>query len=97
MLAESVFISSDGITQRLTSFHLEVKLPSIDGINIDAFWPFWPTDRAFGSALWLGVDLDKQEGTLSRKCRLRVSYPAPRSIKGPMNCLQETSRCSQSQ
>ncbi|CAE7857733.1 PRMT7 [Symbiodinium microadriaticum] len=47
---------------RLRAVLCEVKLPSIDGVNIDAFWPFWPTDRAFGSALWLGVDLDKQEG-----------------------------------
>lgn len=39
----------------------EVKLPDLNGVNIDAFWPFWPLDRA-GEALWLGVDLDKMEG-----------------------------------
>jgi len=39
----------------------EVKLPDINGVNIDAFWPFWPLDRT-GDALWLGVDLDKKEG-----------------------------------
>eukprot|EP00435_Cladocopium_sp_Y103_P059562 s1531_g21.t1 len=38
-----------------------VKLPEINGVNIDAFWPFWPLDRT-GDALWLGVDLDKREG-----------------------------------
>ena len=41
---------------------LKVRLPDIDGINIDAFWPFWPNDRAFDGSLWLAVDLDKHEG-----------------------------------
>ncbi|CAK9003789.1 Protein arginine N-methyltransferase 9 (Protein arginine N-methyltransferase 10) [Durusdinium trenchii] len=46
---------------RLKAVLCEVKLPDLNGVNIDAFWPFWPLDRA-GEALWLGVDLDKMEG-----------------------------------
>lgn len=46
---------------RLKAVLCEVKLPEINGVNIDAFWPFWPLDRT-GDALWLGVDLDKREG-----------------------------------
>jgi type II protein arginine methyltransferase len=39
----------------------EVKLPDLNGVNMDAFWPFWPLER-MGSALWLTVDVDKGEG-----------------------------------
>ena len=42
-------------------FLVQVKFPDVNGVNIDAFWPFWPVDRS-GDALWLGVDLDKKEG-----------------------------------
>ncbi|CAJ1399170.1 unnamed protein product [Effrenium voratum] len=46
---------------RLKAVLCEVRLPDIGGVNMDAFWPFWPVDRT-SDALWLGVDLDKGEG-----------------------------------
>ncbi|CAE6967423.1 slc35b2 [Symbiodinium natans] len=75
-LGENLILLTEGSKRRLCKQHApviparlrlkavlcEVKLPDIDGVEMDAFWPFWPTDRAFDAALWLGVDLDKKEG-----------------------------------
>ncbi|CAE7331634.1 PRMT7 [Symbiodinium pilosum] len=75
-LGENLILLTEGSKRRLCKQHApvipcrlrlkavlcEVRLPDIDGINIDAFWPFWPNDRAFDGSLWLAVDLDKHEG-----------------------------------
>eukprot|EP00929_Paragymnodinium_shiwhaense_P000307 TRINITY_DN100547_c0_g1_i1.p1 TRINITY_DN100547_c0_g1~~TRINITY_DN100547_c0_g1_i1.p1 ORF type:complete len:1000 (-),score=211.86 TRINITY_DN100547_c0_g1_i1:86-2998(-) len=48
---------------RLHAVLCEAKLPQVAGVNMDAFWPFWPGDRAGpNQTLWCAVDLDKGEG-----------------------------------
>mmetsp|Transcript_14257 Transcript_14257/g.33503 ORF Transcript_14257/g.33503 Transcript_14257/m.33503 type:complete len:373 (+) Transcript_14257:3-1121(+) len=46
---------------RLLAVLCELRLPSLADVNLDAFWPFWPSGR-FEDGLWIGVDLDKGEG-----------------------------------
>merc|ERR550517_756396 len=46
---------------RLLAVLCEMRLPTLAGVNLDAFWPFWPSER-MEKGLWIGVDLDKQEG-----------------------------------
>lgn len=47
---------------RLCGVLCHAQLPPLDGVNMDAYWPFWPFDRSEES-LWTAIDLDKGEGS----------------------------------
>lgn len=50
---------------RLVAVLCEMRLPELAGVNMDAFWPFWPSERSSSEqSLWTKIDLDKAEGNV---------------------------------